>query len=523
MKAKNIGPFLGINTRLSDSALSTKDGDYVRDAVNVFTDSSGNFIRRKPLELVQAITAPHSLHKSVSGNFYLVRDSVLYRVTLPGYSETFVKALTSNSRMSYDDYAGATYFSNGVDSGRVEGATAYPIALPTPDTPAVTQVAGTMPSGTYQVAVAYLNAVTGERGGVSASNNPAVTGPGGLRVSLPPVTAGATHVEVYVSTQNGSIPMLATTVAVGTATVDISAPGTGMEATQRYEAPLPAGELFMFNGALCSFSGNAVYEGLPFRPGYYLPAEGRIPFPAEVTNAVPAQNGVYVVADKTYWVSGTRMSKSEMVVDVLPYGGVRGTSFQHPNGKDVGWFGDKGFVIGNTGGEVSAPMSEVVSIAGLPARATTVVFDTPDLRAAVSWGWCLNLITGALTRFDGYDFTSSSDGFGTKSDGVYSLSGTGDLDWEVSLGKLNFGKEPKKFLPAIYVGVESSGTVSATVKTPEHDFTYQSRNFGETLAVHRIDPGKGLRANWFDLKIHGKTDMKMASISFANNASQRRI
>ena len=83
-----------------------------------------------------------------------------------------------------------------------------------------------------------------------------------------------------------------------------------------------------------------VYEGLPFRPGYYLPSEGGVRFPANVSNCVPAQNGIYVVADKTYWIPGTRITTAEGIIqDVLPYGGVYGTEFEAPHKSQYGWFG----------------------------------------------------------------------------------------------------------------------------------------------------------------------------------------
>lgn len=519
MNTKSIGPFLGINTRLPDFSLRTKEGDFVRDALDCFTDDGGNFHDIAGLDLVQAMSGAHSLRK-VGAGYAMVRASVLYSVTLPAYSETLAKLLTSDAPMSYADFAGSTYFSNGTDSGRIEGGTVYPMGLDTPATPAVTQVAGSMPAGQYQVAVAYINTATGERGGVSASSNPEIVGTGSLRVTLPATIPGATHVEVYVSTLNGSVPMLAQTVPVGTASADVSASGTGMEASQRFEDVLPAGSLFMFNGALCSFSGNCVYEGLPFRPGYYLPAEGRIPFPATVTNVVPAQNGVYVVADQTYWISGTRMSKSEQIIDVLPYGGVPNTAFSHPTNSTVGWFGEKGFVVADTQGQVSSPMAEVVTSPVIQSSAVEVI-DADGTRLVKACGWCMNLKTFAVTRYDNL-VTSYADGYATKSDGLYALSNKGSA-WVIDFGKLSMGAEQLKRVPALYIGASSESVISARIQTPQHDCTYAARASSSSLKIQRVDPGKGLRANWFNLSLLGDGVFSLASVSAAAATSDRRI
>lgn len=517
MKTSQLGPFAGLNNRLPEFALgATKEhGAYLSVAENVDLDNSGHLRLRRAGSLVQAVSGAHSLHEDL-----VVRDSVLYRVTLPSYSEVMLKLLSSNARMSYVDFDGATYYSNGVDSGRIDANTVYPIGLPTPEAPSVSALpGGDLYQGRYQVAVSYVNADTGEEGGVSASSNPLISSTtGGLRVSLPSTTLGATHINVYVSTVNGAVPLLNTSVTVGTTVVDVVLPSTGREANQRYEAPLPAGTLFFFNGCLCSFDGSDIYEGIPFRPGYYLPSEGRIPFPADISNVIPAQNGVYVVADKTYWLQGPRMTTVEMIQDVLPYGGVPGTAFSVPQKSQYGWFGDKGFVIGSPQGEVQAVMTETVDVVA-PAHGVSAVFEDRGYRRVVSCGYCMNLETLGVTTYADYDYSSISGNYGTKADGLYDLTTTGDLAYILGLGKQDFGVENLKHMPAVYLGCVSSEPLRVTI----NGYEYAARNCSDTMKVHRVDPGKGLRANWFDLSISGETDFTLASVSFGPVASQRRI
>ena len=97
--------FLGTNTRLPDSALHVRtrqvQGDYLRNAVNVDIDNAGRLLRRRDLALVQAMIGAHSLRMAGDTAGYLVRDSVLYAITLPTYSEAVVKLLTSDAPMSY--------------------------------------------------------------------------------------------------------------------------------------------------------------------------------------------------------------------------------------------------------------------------------------------------------------------------------------------------------------------------------------------------------------------------------------
>ena len=323
--------------------------------------------------------------------------------------------------------------------------------------------------------------------------------------------------------------MLYTTVAVGTAYVDITALAQGRESNLRFEAPLPAGTLFLFNGRLCSFNGSAVYEGSPFRPGYYLPAEGRIPFPEDVSNVAPTPNGIYVVADVTYWFPGAVMTQvKDIVQKVLPYGGVKGTSFEVPNMPQVGWFGAQGFVLADHNGKADPVMSDTIALTP-PATGVTYVRETivdgTGHRHVVSCGWCLNLDTQAATTYSDYDFTSISGGYGTKADGIYTLSAVGKVTSTIGLGKENFGVEQFKFLQAVYLGGSFDAALSMCIQSPEHDYTYDARSYSSDVRMQRVDPGRGLRANWFDTTISNNdgADFSLASVSFGVGASTRSI
>ncbi len=523
MKTTPIGPFIGINNRLPDFALHVKDrGDYVRAADNVEISNAGTVHSRKVPELIQAMTGAHSLF-----NDLYVRSSVLYRATFSPFAETLVKLLVSNARMSYCVINGDTYYSNGTDSGRIAAnGTVYPWALPTPSAPAVAPIAGTLFKGRYQVAVGYANAATGEEGGVSASTNYELSADGGLRITLPAATTGATHINVYVSSVNGSIPFLQTTVATGTTTVDVTARTDGREANQRYEAPLPAGtRLFEFNGCLCSVAGRRLFIGLPGKYGYYLPVFPHPTFPAEISVAVGAQMGFYVVADKTYFFAGTDPEKVDIVRDVLPYGAVPGTEFVVPNDATVGWFGEKGIVIATPDGQAAAVMADSIDLTP-PASGFSIVLETRGYRRVVSCGWCLNLETKAATTYSGWDITSASGAYGTKADGIYALEGDGNADAYVDFGKVNFGYENLKHLPACYATVASETPVMLRVTTPGGDeYDYLARDCDPALRVQRIDPGKGLRENYYGLKLMNTegSDFTLASVSFAPVASGRRI
>ncbi|HMZ54309.1 MAG TPA: hypothetical protein PLR85_11400, partial [Nitrospira sp.] len=146
MKSIALGPFIGVNNRLPDFSLETKDGAFVRSASNVEVDNAGRLRRRRGLTLIQAMTGAHSIFMVTATTGFLVRASALYSFDVSGsYAETLVKTLTSNARVYWETWNGDSYYSNGTDSGRVSAAGAwFPWGMETPAVPAVTTIAGTL-------------------------------------------------------------------------------------------------------------------------------------------------------------------------------------------------------------------------------------------------------------------------------------------------------------------------------------------------------------------------------------------
>ena len=529
------GPFLGINNRLPDFGMHVKtntvQGDYLRDAINVEIDNTGRLLRRKKATLVQALTGPHSLFMVDATNGLVVIDSILYVFSIPAYTQTPFKVLTSNAAMSYVVRGGEVFYSNGTDSGRIVSGAFYPLALPTPGQPAPPDIiGGNLRAGYYQVAVSYARYSGGvqtaatlmEEGGISDKAQTELTTTGGIRVILPATTTGATHINVYLTAANGEVPQLAAIVATGTATVDLINLGEGQEATGRRDEPLPAGRLFLSSGRLCSISGNTLYIGHPYRPGYYDPLAGFVPFPTDISVAVDAQAGIFVAADKTYWIPN-----EGPIADVLPYGAVPGTEFSYPDKSIYGWFGAKGIVLATPSGEVEAVMSDNIALTP-PDSGFSTVFEDGEFRKVMSCGWCMNLANKAATRYTDWGFTSFSGSYGTMNDGLYTLESGGAVEWLADFGKVDLGSDALKHLPNAYLGVESADIIELRVQAPGRyggDYTYPARGFNEELTMQRIDVGKGLRATWFELSLSGQNgaDFTLASIDFVAANSTRRI
>jgi len=524
MEPKAIGPFLGMNNRLPAQSLSVQDkGYYMADAVNIDFTNDGWFRRRKGRAVVQAMTGAHSLFKNL-----IVRDSILYTYSTGPYAETLFKVLTSNARVSYHEHNGSIYYSNGTDSGRIEAGVWYPWALPTPDAPAVSAIGGTLVKGRYLTGVSYYNATTGEEGGLSSLSVSELASDGAIRVTLPAATTGATHVRLYVSQLNGTAVGRCGQYATGTATADITSLTTTGSGSDTSIEPLPAGtRLFWHMGRLCSVSGKRVYYSEPFRPGYCKPTN-YLDFEANVCVAIANQMGVYIVADKTRWFPNDFEAKDGVVLDQLPYGAIPGTEFEYEDAKKVGWMGAYGFVVGDEQGQVAEPMKEAVN-ATLPASGVSTLFDEDGFRRVLSCGYCMNLETGAVSRYTNCDFTSSYGDKATLADGLYSLAGAKDGATDIAavadLGRHDFGSAELKRLPNLYIGGAADSPMKLTVQTNEASYDYAARSCNGGLAMQRFDTGKGLRATWYNLTLTNQlsSDFSIASVIAMMGATSRRV
>lgn len=522
MKTIAYKKFLGINNKLPPTSLSTEEGRWLADAVNVDIDNDGSILRRIGTERVATVTAPHSLFQDM-----IVRAGVLYRFAMP-YAETMLRLLGANDRMSYAKIGSQVFMSNGADALRVDcNGNVVPWALPAPAAPALAPVSGEMSPGRYMVSIAYANCE--EVGCMSEATVVESIGAleGGVRVTLPGAVEGATHIKVYISGNDGNVPMLHSTVEVGTPSLDIVTAPVSNEGSRQIEAPLPAGHrIFEYNGRLCSVKGKALYIGQPYRHGYYLPLSGVIPFHDNITTAVGNQDGIYIAAgDKTYFIAGQDVESGEtMVRDVFNFGAVPGTEFSHPDKPLVGWFSHRGIVIAAPGGEASV-MTEGVEVTP-PVSGASLVLTNDRRDRVVSCGWCVNLSTGAASKYSDFDFTSYSGAYATKADGLHVIGALAEVDASIDLGQEDFGAEQEKSMPAIYVEASSGFPLVVSVQGSSGSaYEYPARSHSETLDTHRVDPGKGLRSNRFKLVVKNGDgdDFKLASVSFAPVASNRRI
>lgn len=320
MARVTLRSFAGIRNALAAERLRAsagRDGAGVdlAAAVNVDLDDSGQLQRRAGQTLMVAGSC-HSLWASGDICLY-VKDGTLYRLH-PDYSSTLLHADLAPHAMAYVEVNGRIYYSNGADTGVVDGG-ARSWGMAVPDAPFAAATGGQLAAGTYQVAVTYLRG-DGQESGAGPATQLTLTEAGGVRVVWSvSLDASVTRVNVYLSEPNGMVLYLAGSAPVWDDELVVTgAPLAYPLATQWLDAP-PAGQCLAYsNGRIYIASGEYVFATAALGYEYcdlrdYLAIDGtRIAFLAGVAG------GLYIgTAKGVYFATGTRFDAMnlQLVVD----------------------------------------------------------------------------------------------------------------------------------------------------------------------------------------------------------------
>lgn len=355
LKPISMGPFLGMNNRLPDTQLRTKDGTFLRNAVNVDVNTAGYVKRRHGSALAVAGTDCHSFWSNALGTlaFYVDYNTLYQLHGTPGAltATALIAGLTPGMPMSYADLNADVYCTNGATINRITAGAVFPQALPTPAAlpSPVTSTGGALKAGLYSFTITYATAA-GEESGAPFPLQVAV--PEGGILTLSGFPSGAALVNLYMSPLNGDEYYFVAQLVGGTASYAITTPvAFGRRCMTIGLAPMPPGQIIrVLNGRIFVAIGSMLYYSEAYSP-LYDPARNFVPFPLPITVMQDVNNGLYVCSDQTYWIKGDILDAE--LNPVLPYGGILGTAGYIPTENSVFWMSPRGLVKGTQEGEVT--------------------------------------------------------------------------------------------------------------------------------------------------------------------------
>lgn len=354
------------DTKLTDP--ETRE-THVRAAVNVDLDS-GTFRRRAGTTLQLSGTDCHSLWSDDNAAFY-VDNETLYQIS--GDAGALAKSavltgLAPGSAVSFCSANGEVYATNGTDVWRIADgvASASGIKEPSRNPDVVIGTDGSLPAGYYRIAISFM-ASDGEESGTTFPVEVYVSAGGTLSLSSIPVSTGYSTV-VYMTMVNDDVLCRQAVTSESSLTITAAPDGSGARCQTGLMRRVPPGQIIRhLNGRLFVASGCTLFYSEPYMLGLYKPSRNYIQFPVPITMLEPCENGIYLAADKTYWIGGD-VAQAELAV-VSPSGAVLGTGGKSPDDNLVHWMSPNGTVVGNSDGQITNLQDKTVAVSQAPSGA----------------------------------------------------------------------------------------------------------------------------------------------------------
>jgi hypothetical protein len=149
--------------------------------------------------------------------------------------------------------------------------------------------------------------------------------------------------------------------------------------------------------------------------------------------------------------------------------------------------------------------------------------------ANVDVQYAVNVITGALTEYAGFDFSamagSAGSTYGARTSGVYRIRGGDDNGSPVSIhidfGTTDFAERVAKSLEAVYVGASTDGTMYIRVNADTRSDLYR---VVQRDPISRAVTGKGIASRkWgVELDVYDATEFELDTIELLVGAASRR-
>lgn len=382
---------VGVNNLAPDYALPQ---GAMRDGQNIDIYDNGKFRRRKGSTKKMSATSSHSLwHDPKNPNpdvNYYVSGTSLYSLrenagTLT--SSLLVAGLAAGRRLSYVYVNGDVFWTNGIASGRIRNGVnvGWGVEAPSRKPILTASVGGALYAGTYQVVLTYRNSL-GEESGTDGAVSVAVPDNGKIVLTglAAPLSADVIQTCVYATSANGDVFHKIATIPSGSSTCTITTVANATTAlkTQFLQPMLPGDRIAHLHGVIYVAVGPYVFHTEPLRYGLCNINENFYTFPADVTEILAVPDGLYVCADKTYFLSSPATPDVVQKV-VLPYGAVHGTGTYLPNSMAVAWFSPRGQVVAVESGQVKVT-TEANYMPGTMSYGASIVREKNGLKQIIN-------------------------------------------------------------------------------------------------------------------------------------------
>lgn len=261
----------------------------------------------------------HSLWSDGNKNAYMIKAGV----ATPGMDGEIVRMLANeqlqqtgiavSGAVAFDTEGQNVYFTSNDRTGVFDSSGVFRnwgLEIPNPS-PNIQVGAGLLPEGDYQVAITYVDSFGRESGAdaahlVTIGNNQAI-----LLSGFPvPTDSAIVAINIYCSPQNGSRMYLIRSIPIGTAQYPIHDVFGVYPIKTDDVYPAPTGHLVRYaHSRMWVASGNVLYFSDAMSYDWFHLGMNAYQFEARIRAIMPVQDGVWVAADKLYYLQGREAEK----------------------------------------------------------------------------------------------------------------------------------------------------------------------------------------------------------------------
>lgn len=238
------------------------------------------------------------------------------------------------------------YLSSLTGSLRTDGRELSPWEVRAPGFLATT-IDGALPAGIYKVAAVAAGA-DGEESGCEPQIVSLPVG-GGIRLT----TSDPRPLRVYASVANGATLFYQGLLIDGALALTLVDDKRERLVTGGLVSLPACTQLAAHHSVIVGCDRSYVFFTTPMMPHLMDPVRGFLQYGAPVDVVAATDGGVYIAADKTYFVTALESSRPQQR-EVLSFGAVPGSTISLPNGA-VAWFTEYGLAIGYPDGRVDLP------------------------------------------------------------------------------------------------------------------------------------------------------------------------
>jgi len=119
------------------------------------------------------------------------------------------------------------------------------------------------------------------------------------------------------------------------------------------------------------------------------------------------------------------------------------------------------------------------------------------------YAWAMNITTGAISKYEAYNFYTLSGGLGANGSGLYTLSGSNDggnpISAFIQTGKTDFKDARLKRITDYYIGMEG-GELDLTVAAENGEITYRTSETTQ-METDKLNLARGAKGRYWQFKL----------------------